>query len=406
MKTRSRIFLILLIFTLGLAACMPTPPALELSDSEKTQVAQTLTAIAGAAMTPMASATPEPSPVPTGEPSATPAPVVETVSYGPSDWPEGINPLTGLKVEDPAKLDRMPVIVKVSNWPATGRPHSGLSFADIVFDYWIGGGSNRFSALYYGQDSNSINPVRSVRRIDGQLGKLYNAILAFSGGDGYKVIPNIINDVGYRFMMEGTCPGVCDDGHRWVTTVYADSEAITASFKNSGVDKGAPNLDGMLFSTAVPEGGEEGTTAQFFYNAYNKAEWRYDAESGKYLRWIDNQESPTWELMPLVDKLTDEQITASNVILIKARHTPIEEALINIDVYTNTEGQEGLLFRDGKAWDITWKATAQDAPLQFFDKAGNPIALKPGNTWITIFGTSSLLTSPEEGTLRYDFQMP
>lgn len=400
MKTSSRFMLVLLFLSVLLTACVSTEPALNLTDSEKTQVAQTLTAVASQVMTPMASATPEPAP----EPSPTEAAAV--LSYGPSNWPEGINPLTGLEVEDPSKLNRMPVLMKVSNWPAVGRPHSGLSYADIVFDYWIGGGSNRFAAVYYGEDCNSINPIRSVRRIDGQIAKLYNAVMGFSGGDGYKVIPYIINDVGYRFVMQNTCPGVCDDGHGWVTTVYGDSAAITEIFKNSGVDQGAPNLDGMVFSAALPEGGQDGSTAQFFYNAYNKEEWRYDAETGKYLRWIDDQNSPTWELIPLVDKLTGEQLAFSNVLLLQVTHTPIEEVLIDIHLYTNEEGLPGKLFRDGKVFDITWKAVGQDKPLQFFDSNGELIALKPGKSWITLFGTSSPLTVPEEGTLRYDFQMP
>ncbi|MHB8808355.1 MAG: DUF3048 domain-containing protein, partial [Anaerolineaceae bacterium] len=75
----------------------------------------------------------------------------------------GVNPLTGLPVSDPNILNRMPVMVKVSNYPRSGRPHAGLSFADIVFDYYIGNGTNRFLAVYYGNDSSSIGPVRSGR---------------------------------------------------------------------------------------------------------------------------------------------------------------------------------------------------------------------------------------------------
>jgi hypothetical protein len=56
----------------------------------------------------------------------------------PTPLSEVINPLTGLPAADPALLDRRPVMVKVSNFPRLGRPHAGLSFADIVFDYYIG----------------------------------------------------------------------------------------------------------------------------------------------------------------------------------------------------------------------------------------------------------------------------
>ena len=51
-------------------------------------------------------------------------------------------------MDDPSLLERRPVMVKVSNFPRLGRPHAGLSFADIVFDYFIGYGTNRFLACF------------------------------------------------------------------------------------------------------------------------------------------------------------------------------------------------------------------------------------------------------------------
>jgi hypothetical protein len=78
------------------------------------------------------------------------------VTNTPQPKEKVINPLTGLKVNDPQILNRKPVMVKVSNFPRNGRPHAGLSFADIVFDYDITNGQNRFLALYYGQDCPKI----------------------------------------------------------------------------------------------------------------------------------------------------------------------------------------------------------------------------------------------------------
>ena len=77
----------------------------------------------------------EPSPVPTLTP--TPAEPPETANYpiegyGPGDFPEQINPLTGLKAVDPALLDRRPMIVKIQNAPRDSRPAWGLSLADHV----------------------------------------------------------------------------------------------------------------------------------------------------------------------------------------------------------------------------------------------------------------------------------
>jgi hypothetical protein len=67
--------------------------------------------------------------LPTATATPTPAPL------GPSFAP-GINPLTGLAVADPVLLERRPMGIKVSNFPRSLRPHSGLSFADLVFEYY------------------------------------------------------------------------------------------------------------------------------------------------------------------------------------------------------------------------------------------------------------------------------
>ena len=65
--------------------------------------------------------------------------------YGLYGFPPDINPLTGEKVDDPAILERRPILSKISNFPAgTGRPHAGLSYADVVFEYYIGEYMNRF----------------------------------------------------------------------------------------------------------------------------------------------------------------------------------------------------------------------------------------------------------------------
>ena len=141
-KNKFGFFFIFLVVILLASACNGSVPSATLSPGEQTAVVQTLTAMAptepSATPTPTVTLTPKPSPTPTKP----------QTSVGPDEFPEGVNPLTGLKVENPELLKRRPVLVKVANYPAEGRPHAGLSYADIVFEYYIGGGSNRFNAVY------------------------------------------------------------------------------------------------------------------------------------------------------------------------------------------------------------------------------------------------------------------
>ncbi|NOY97799.1 MAG: DUF3048 domain-containing protein [Chloroflexi bacterium] len=91
-----------------------------------------------------------PIPPPTFTP--TPQPISTPAAYGPDqeDFPDNINPLTGLPVADPALLKQPALLVSIPHFPPTARPQAGLSFAPWVFEYLIGEGTTRFLAVFYG----------------------------------------------------------------------------------------------------------------------------------------------------------------------------------------------------------------------------------------------------------------
>lgn len=397
MKNSSKILLVAMSLIVLLAAACGTTQERTLSPEEQTAVAQTLTAVAPTE----APATFTPTPTKTATPSPSPTKVI--TSIGPDDFPEGVNPLTGLKVENPDLLKRRPVMVKVANYPATGRPHAGLSFADIVFEYYIGEGANRFLAVYYGQDCNKVGPVRSGRMVDPELARMYQGVLAFSGANEENVFPRIRELLGDRYITENTCPGLCRDDYT-VTGVFANTADITNVMEAKGMEIDNPDLTGMLFDTEVPDGGQTAKKATLYYNYLNKGDWVYDAESGKYLRWIENAYNYD-EMIPLVDRLTDEQLAFSNVIMAYANYTEYTTVLHTIGVWDNTEGSNAILFRDGQAYPITWKTISQEKPIQFFDANGEPFPLKPGNTWINLIGTSTKLEKAD-GTWTFTFAIP
>lgn len=397
-KNKFSFLLVSFTIILLVSACNGSAiPSVTLSPGEQTAVVQTLTAMAptepSATLTPTVTLTPKPSATPTKP----------QTSVGPDEFPEGVNPLTGLKVENPELLNRRPVLVKVSNYPAEGRPHAGLSYADIVFEYYIGGGSNRFNAIYYGQDCNKVGPVRSGRLVDPELARMYQGVLAMSGANQENVFPRITELLGNRVITEGNCPGLCRDDYT-VMGVFANTADITNVMKARGVEIDNPDLTGMLFDTAVPAGGEPAEKATLFYFDFNKGDWTYDSESGKYLRWIENAYNYS-EMIPLVDRLTNEQLAFSNVIMAYANYTEYTSVLHAIGVWDNTEGNNAILFRDGQAYPIIWKTVDPDKPMVFLDAEGNPFPLKPGNTWINLIGNSSTLVKAD-GTWTFTFSMP
>jgi len=56
------------------------------------------------------------------------------------------NPLTGLPVSNPSLLERRPMVIKITNAPDIIRPQSGLTLADVVYEYYIEWGDTRFIA--------------------------------------------------------------------------------------------------------------------------------------------------------------------------------------------------------------------------------------------------------------------
>ena len=338
-------------------------------------------------------------------PTFTPTPLPFVGAVGPVNFPEDVNPLTGLQVEDPTILDRRPVFVKVANYPVSGRPHAGLSSADMVFEYYIGSGGNRFIALYYGQDAEMIGPVRSGRTIDPYLASLYEGILGFEGAY-VLILEHIVDILGERAISsKNLCPGLCDDGRNIVTSVFGDSEALTRIASDRGVVNQRYVLEGMAFDPDLPDDGQTTDVISIRFSRVNPSEWRYDQDSGFYQQWIDNETGEMIELIPLVDRVNDQQLTFSNVAVIFVEHNEIAPTWHDMYLWDNNDGQRAVVFRDGNAYDLTWRTPSRTQPIQFLDQSGEVFRLKPGNTWVVIMGLNSGVTTVD-GTWTFNFFLP
>jgi hypothetical protein len=412
MKTKFLVTLFaLLSLSLTIPACQSTaaPPAVEILASQTMtvstpEVTATVEPSKTTAPTLRNTSTRKPSPTLTPSPAATATPY----KVGPF-FPRNINPLTGLHVDDPDILDRRPLMIKVSNFPAFGRPHSGLSFADIVFEMYIGEGTNRFSAIYYGQNPEKVGPVRSARLADPQLASMYQSVLAFQGADS-RVYVKILQDLSFRAISgdASTCPALCNLDPESIAGVFADPEKLTEYAEAHGVYPARKPLDGMVFSSEAPETDEgSAETVVVRYNDLDVGEWRYDAASGSYLRWIENvSEDNVVTMVPLLDKLTGEQLSFNNVLILFARYNEYNPTLHNIELLSNRNGMRAFLFRDGAAYRGYWISPAVEQPMQFFFLDGKPMPLKPGNSWMVITGSKSEMTFTDPGIWHMQFQLP
>lgn len=100
---------------------------------------------------PIVPSTPTPAPATPGA-TATPQVRAEPLVLGPDQdqFPAAVNPLTGLRVQDPSLLGLPAVLVSISNMPVTARPQAGTSFAGWIFELFIGEGTSRYMGVFYG----------------------------------------------------------------------------------------------------------------------------------------------------------------------------------------------------------------------------------------------------------------
>jgi hypothetical protein len=111
-------------------------------------------------------------------------------------------------------------------------------------------------------------------------------------------------------------------------------------------------------------------------------------------------------MIPLVDRLTGEQLAFSNVIIIFARHNELAPSSHEIKIWDNNKGKPAYLFRDGQLIEGTWASVNDTDPMQFFNKDGSPMVLKPGNTWISIVGVNSTFQEVEPAQWECFFMLP
>jgi len=337
--------------------------------------------------------TPEARLAPTAEsPTESPlAPVVYPV--GPDNFSEDINPLTGLRVADPALLDRRPLAIKVSNFPRSARPQAGLSQADLIFEYYTESGSTRFMAMYYGQEASKVGPIRSARVEDTRIVPLYNAILVHV--QAYQDVWDQMYSSGVDFINEfpASCPAICRDANEKIKENSAFGNTVELT-KYAGIVRllrERPNLNGMVFDAATPAGGGEAASLWVRFSAAALAEWRYDAVSDSYLRF---SESESGAMVPLNDRVTGTQLSVANAVILFVPFNRYVGKTTTAEMWDLNMSGEGkaVFFRDGKVLEGTWKRVSASQPLQLLGPSGSLFALQPGSTWIGVIGKNSGLT--------------
>jgi hypothetical protein len=348
--------------------------------------------------------TSSPTPIP---PTLTPTPAYPAEGYGPANFPEGINPLTGLEVKNPELLNRRPIVIKVQNLPRADRPHWGLSSADIVYEYYTELGTTRFAAVFYGQDAEMVAPIRSARLFDFNVVRGYKAMFIF--GSAYEATYNrlVNSEFSNRLMIESAnTAGVISRIEPGSSNFeVANTSKVAEYTQKMGIDNSQQDLDGMLFQMQTPPGGEKSDSVFVRFSAAIYNRWDYNPGSHSYTRFsdVENSYGPDDEIYEkLIDRANDEAITKENIAIIFVRHTDIDArpAVEVLDVSLLGTGK-AYIARDGKVYEVSWSRPTEESVLTFLNPDGSVFPLRPGQTWVEVLTFNGTAKKQDDGNYRF-----
>jgi len=174
----------------------------------------------------------------------------------------------------------------------------------------------------------------------------------------------------------------------------------TISEKNA-INRGSGfNYASNLFSEIPPEGGFAAEQLNIFFSSVNQTKWIYETLTKDWARYVDNA-SKELVFTRDTDKLTGRELSFENVIVLFVEHEVIQPRIADMHLEIGQRGK-GYLFRDGQSYNIRWSTRATDyerstglrRPIAFQDLEGNPIALRPGQSWIVIATPYSKVSEP------------
>lgn len=303
-------------------------------------------------------------------------------------------PITGVKY-DPQEAEKFiktrPLAVMINNHTAA-RPQSGLIDADLVYEIVAEGGITRFLAFFNTTIPEKIGPVRSTRE--------YYLVLVREMGDamlmhiGYSPQALVaIESWPVRSLSRGGADFWRDEarlnaGIPTEHTAYVNGKDLLAKGKELGWEGTSEMFEPYNYTDDSPIKPQDTTDKAsnvkvvFWDEGDYSAEWKYDVATNSYLRFMgyDNAGAP----IAHKDQESGKQISAKNVIVQFAKESGvIGDDKSRLD-YELVGSGEGLVFKDGKVYKITWSKADRDSRTKFYTIDGEEVKFNRGKFWIAI----------------------
>lgn len=296
------------------------------------------------------------------------------------------HPLTGVPATE-SQASVRPVAVSIGN-TASALPQYGLSYASVLIEAPVEGGSTRLLALCCEYASvPCFGSVRSTRDYLEVLCASYDAISVHAGTsdngditpykkcDSLDYISQNLKDTFYRDPSR-TSP------HNLMTS----GELLSLTLSETGYRQTSTGALPYLIApqdASVTERPYKAESIDIPFSSLQRVSFRYDEATGLYLRTQNDS--------PHVDAATKRQLSYRNVILMftnsVASTLASGEASLSLDLHG--EG-EAVFCCDGLVTSAVWKRDAETGKITFFTTNGEVLSVNVGTTYIGVVRTASM----------------
>jgi hypothetical protein len=328
---------------------------------------------------PPASTGPSASTLPSVAPTPTPKPTPVLVP----------DPLTG-RLVSPAAAARHPIAVMIDDL-SPARPQSGFNAASIVWQAPAEGGIPRYMMVFQENIPTDVGPVRSSRYYYIAWAAELKAVYGHAGGSPQALAT--LRSQGNGQLVYNADEFRWGNSFRRVSFRFAPHNLYTTGKQLRGIASSMGAKDGPIkwpwtfARDAVMGWRPVGGRIQVSYGNVNVIRYDYDRKSNTYLRSVTGEKKQ-------VDNATGKRVQPKNVIVMVMRFGALN------DGHPQKHRLEAKVIGSGPAWISTngitikgtWKKTSLKAATRFYDKAGKPVVLTVGQTFVQVMKTTDKIS--------------